>query len=157
MPLGMEVGLGPGHIVLDGDPAPPMGHSPPFSAHVCCDQMAGWSKMPRSRDVYFCPDDIVLDGDPAPPKVHSPPPNFWPISVVAKGLDGSRCHLVRGMPRPRPHCVRWGPSSPQGAQPRSNFWCMSVVAIQVDGLPLGVGIGPGPGQIVLDGDPAPPK
>jgi len=23
MPLGMELGLGPGHIVLDGDPAPP--------------------------------------------------------------------------------------------------------------------------------------
>jgi len=23
MPLGMEVGLGPGNIVLDGDPAPP--------------------------------------------------------------------------------------------------------------------------------------
>jgi len=23
MPRGMEVGLGPGHIVLDGDPAPP--------------------------------------------------------------------------------------------------------------------------------------
>ena len=22
-PLGIEVGLGPGHIVLDGDPAPP--------------------------------------------------------------------------------------------------------------------------------------
>ena len=30
MPLGREVGLGPGHIVLDGDPAPPSrkGHSP---------------------------------------------------------------------------------------------------------------------------------
>jgi len=29
MPLGMEVGLGPGHTVLDGDPAPPphKGHS----------------------------------------------------------------------------------------------------------------------------------
>jgi len=24
MPLDMEVGLGPGHIVLDGDPAPPL-------------------------------------------------------------------------------------------------------------------------------------
>jgi len=24
MPLGMELGLSPGHIVLDGDPAPPM-------------------------------------------------------------------------------------------------------------------------------------
>jgi len=23
MPFGMQVGLGPGHIVLDGDPAPP--------------------------------------------------------------------------------------------------------------------------------------
>ena len=31
MPLGMEVGLGPGHIVLDGDPAvpPPKGVQPP--------------------------------------------------------------------------------------------------------------------------------
>jgi len=30
MKLGMQVGLGPGHIVLDGDPAPPppKGHSP---------------------------------------------------------------------------------------------------------------------------------
>jgi len=32
MKLGMLVGLGPGHIVLDGDPAPPSpkGHSPPI-------------------------------------------------------------------------------------------------------------------------------
>jgi len=30
MPLGMKVGLGPGHIVLDGDPAPPKEHSPNF-------------------------------------------------------------------------------------------------------------------------------
>ena len=36
MSLGMEVGLGPGDIVLDGDPVPPnkKGHSPQFSAHV---------------------------------------------------------------------------------------------------------------------------
>ena len=31
MPLGMEVGLGPGHTVLDGDPAPSQnGHAPNF-------------------------------------------------------------------------------------------------------------------------------
>jgi len=32
MKLGMQVGRGPGHIVLDGDPAPPppKGHSPKF-------------------------------------------------------------------------------------------------------------------------------
>jgi len=37
MKLGMQVGLGPGHIVLGGDPAlpPPKGHSPQFSAHIC--------------------------------------------------------------------------------------------------------------------------
>jgi len=44
MSLGMDVGLGPGQIVLDGDlapelPLPRKGHSTPlFSAHVCCGQ-----------------------------------------------------------------------------------------------------------------------
>jgi len=37
MPLGKEVDLGPGHTVLDGDPAP---HTSPssLSAHVYCGQ-----------------------------------------------------------------------------------------------------------------------
>ena len=35
----MEVSLGPGHIVLDGDPVPPkMGQSTPISVHVYCGQ-----------------------------------------------------------------------------------------------------------------------
>jgi len=40
MPHGMEVGLSPGHIVLHGDPAPPLkkGQSPQFSAHIYCGQ-----------------------------------------------------------------------------------------------------------------------
>jgi len=39
MPLGMEVGLDPGDIVLDGDPAAPKrGAEPPFLAHVYCGQ-----------------------------------------------------------------------------------------------------------------------
>jgi len=29
MPLGREVGLGPGDIVLDGEPPPPKGAQPP--------------------------------------------------------------------------------------------------------------------------------
>jgi len=29
MKLGVQVGLGPGHTVLDGDPAPPKGAHPP--------------------------------------------------------------------------------------------------------------------------------
>ena len=41
MPVPTEVDLGPGHIVLDADPAPSTrkGHtSPLFSAHVYCGQ-----------------------------------------------------------------------------------------------------------------------
>jgi len=44
MKLGMQVGLGPGHIVLNGDPAlpPKSGTVAQFSAHVRCGQTAGW-------------------------------------------------------------------------------------------------------------------
>jgi len=71
MKLGMQIGLGPGHIVLGGDPAPPppKGHSPlpRFSAHIRCGQMAGWIKMPLGTELGLGPGDFVLDGDPAPP------------------------------------------------------------------------------------------
>jgi len=42
------------------------------------------------------PDDIVLDEDRAlPPKNGAQQlPTFRPMSIVAKRLDGSRCHLV---------------------------------------------------------------
>jgi len=80
MKFDVEVGLGPGHIVLDGHPAPPAqkGHSPQFSAHVCCDQTAGWINIPLGTEVDHGPGDIVLYGDPAPPKKGHSTPNFVP-------------------------------------------------------------------------------
>ena len=94
MPLGMEVGLSPADFMLDGDPAPlpKKGRSPQFSAHVYCGQTAAWIKMPLGVEVDLGPDDVVLDGDPAPlPKRGGAPfPNFRPMSIVAKRLDGSR-------------------------------------------------------------------
>ena len=53
MPLGMEVGLGRGDFVFDGDLA-----------------------IPRKKGTL-------------------PLPSFWPMSIVAKRPDGSRCHLLR--------------------------------------------------------------
>jgi len=93
----MEVGLGPGHIVLDWDPAPltKKGNYPQFSVHVCCGQMAGWIKMPLGTEVDLGPGDIVLDGNSACPQSDSTP-QFWPTCCVAKWLHGSRCHLVLG-------------------------------------------------------------
>jgi len=88
---GTEVGLGPGHIVLDGGPAPqprkgvcmkmPPAHlpiSPQFSAQVYCGQTVAWIKMPLGTEVVFGPDDIVLDRDtaPLPKKGVEPHPHF---------------------------------------------------------------------------------
>ena len=69
MKLGMQVGLGPGHTVLGGDPAPPLlkGHSPPFSANVRCGQTAEWTKIPLGMEVGLGLGDFVFDGVAAPP------------------------------------------------------------------------------------------
>jgi len=57
--------------------------------------MTGRIKMPLGMEVGLGPSDFVLDGDARLPKRgQSPFPNFRPISVVAKRLDGLRCHLV---------------------------------------------------------------
>jgi len=99
MALGMEVGLSPGDFVLDGDPALlKKGAEPPpqFSANFYCAQTAGCITMPLGMEVGLSPGDFVFDGDPAPlPKMgQSPLPNFRPMSIVAKRLDGSRSHLA---------------------------------------------------------------
>jgi len=68
MKLGMEVGLDPGHIVLDRYPAPPkLGTAPQFSAHVYGGQTVGWIKMPLGMEVVLGTSHIVLDGDLALP------------------------------------------------------------------------------------------
>jgi len=93
MSLGTEVGLGPGDVVLDGDPgAPKKGHSPPVIG-LYCDQTAGWIKTPLGKEVDLGPGHIVLDGDPASPsqKEHSSFPLFWPMSIVATVAHLSYC------------------------------------------------------------------
>ena len=43
---------------------------------------------------HFSLGDIVLDDDPALPTPKGHTPNFRPMSVVAKRLDGLRYYLV---------------------------------------------------------------
>ena len=92
MVLGMEVGLGPRHIVLDGDtaPSPQKGAQPQFLADFYCGQAAGCIKMPFGMEVGPGLRDIVFDVDPATPrkKGSTTPNQFWPMSIVAKWLDG---------------------------------------------------------------------
>jgi len=97
MPFGMDVGLGPAHILLDGDPAPPpkKGHSSPPVFGSCLLWPNGWMDQ----------DETWFGSRPRPwphcvrwkPSSISPsqPSNYRPMSVVAKRLVGSRCHLVQ--------------------------------------------------------------
>jgi len=111
----------------------------------------------RSRPWPHC----LRRGPSSPsPKVSAAPSNSRPISVVAKWLDGSRCHLVWSLDRTRSGvCVRWGPSFPlpkKGTEPPPQF-SAHVHCGQTAGwikMALGMEVGLGPGHIVLDGDPA---
>jgi len=68
MKLGLEVGLGPGHIVLDENSAPPKkGAQHPVQFWLMyCGQTASWIKMPLGTGVGLGPGHILLHGDPAP-------------------------------------------------------------------------------------------
>jgi len=82
-----------------GRSPPPKNEAKPplqFSAHFYCGQTAGCIKMPLGTEIGLSPGEFVFDGDPvpSPKRGPSPLPNFWPMSVVAKRLDGSRQHLA---------------------------------------------------------------
>jgi len=94
------LGLGPGDFVLDGDPAPlpKKGVEPPakiFGPCLLCqngwmDQDGTWrggKPQPRRLCIRWGPSLL-------PKRGRSLLPNFRPISIVAKRLDASRCHLV---------------------------------------------------------------
>ena len=113
MALGVEVGLGPGHIVLDGDPSPP-------------------------------------------------PPNVRPMSIVAKRLDVSRCHLVRRWASAQTTLCCVGiqlptPSPKRGCNPQFSAHVYCGQTAEWIKMPFGAEVGIGPGDIVLDGELVPPK
>ena len=73
----MHVGLGPGHIVLDGTQLPlPKGVQPPiFGPYLL--QPNGCIKISLDMELVLGPGDFVLDGDPAP--LHQKGPSPSPI------------------------------------------------------------------------------
>jgi len=73
MALGTKVGLGPRHIVLDGDPATlsKKGTEPQFSAHCYCGQTAGCIKMLRRLCVIWEPSPLPKkEAEPAHYSAH---------------------------------------------------------------------------------------
>ena len=125
---------------------------------VYCGQTVGWIKMKLGTQVDLSPGHIVSDGDQL--TLHqrgtaTPPQKNRPISVAAKWLHGSRCHLVWSYRSwPRRLCVRWGPRSPSpkggGAPPKfsAHVYCGQTAGWMK--LVLGMEVGFSPADFVLD-------
>ena len=154
----MEVDLGPGDFVLDGDPAPPhpKGHSPPiFGPYPLrpkgfIDQDATWyggRPRPRRLCVRWGPRSLL-------PKKGRSPPMFGPRILWPNVQDAN---WYGGRHRPSRHCVRWGPSCPSPKGVHSLQFSANVRCGQTAGwtkMSLGMEVGLGPGDFVFDGDPA---
>jgi len=124
---------------------------------VYCGQAVGWIKMKLGTQVGLSPGNIVLDGDPAPP----PPkegaaPNFRPMYVVAKWLDGSRCHLAgREVGLSPSHIVLDEDPAPLPQREQSPQFSAHVYCGHSAGW-IKMKLGAQVGLIVLDGDSDPP-
>jgi len=163
MPLGTEVGLGRGDIVLDGDPGrSPIkrGHSTPkFLVHVYGGQTAEWIRMLLGMEVGLGPDHTVRWG-PNFPQKGTQPPVFGPCLLWPNGWMDQDALWYADMPRPKQHFVRGGHSSTQKgstakghSSPPPHFltdvYCgQTAVCIRI---PVGTDAGLGSGDIVLDG------
>ena len=116
--------------------------------------------MSLGTAVGLDPGNIVLDADRAPPP-RGPAPSqiLGPCLLWPNGWMDQDATWYGGRPRPRPYSVRWRLSSPskKGHSPR---FLAHVCCDQMAGwikMSLGTEVGLGPGDIVLDGDPAHPQ
>jgi len=114
------------------------------------------------REVGLHTSNTVLDGDPAPlpdKKGQSPLPIFSPCLLWTSGWVHQDATWHAGRPRPRRYCDGWGPSSPslKGHSPQFSAHVRCGQTVRWAEMRLGTEVGLGPGDFVLDGDPAPPK
>jgi len=125
-----EVGLDPSNVVLDGDPALlPQKGTPQFSAHVYCSQTAGWIRMPLGTEVGLGYRRRCYMGTQLP-LTGARLPVFGPCLLWPNGWMDEDATCYGSRRRPRPHCVRRGPSSPRanrGHISSPSFRPMSVV------------------------------
>ena len=97
MPLGMEVGLSPGHIVLDGEPTPPKMAQPPiFGPYLLwpngwVDQDATWYHGGRPWPRGLCVRWVPI---PSPEKGGRAAPNFRPMFIIVIVITLEHCTVV---------------------------------------------------------------
>jgi len=159
----MEVGFGPSHIVLDGDPAPPHQKRETTPNFQSMSVVAKWldgatwyggRPQPRRHCVRWeaC----------SPPKEGGTAPQFWPtccgqtaawIKVplgtgVGLSTQATLCYMRTQLPLKKGHTT---------PPPFSAPVCCGQTAAGWIKMPLDREVDVGKGDIVLHGDPVPPK
>jgi len=102
----------------------------------------------------------LFDGDPARPlpRKGQSPPICCSCLLQPNGCMDQDATWYGGSPWPTRHCVKWGPSSTplKGHSPQfsANVHCGRTAGWTK--MPLGMEVGPCPGDFMFDGDPATP-
>ena len=115
VPLGVEVGLASGHIVLDGAQLPPIFGPCLLWPNGWMDHDATWyGGRPRPR--RHC---VRLESNPFPHKGAQLPPILRPCLLWRNGCMHQDTAWYGDRPQHSRHYVRWGPNSPspKGAEP----------------------------------------
>jgi len=132
----LEVGLGPVHIVVDGDTAPlpktAGGRAPQKIFGPSLLWPNGWIHQDATwyGGIGLGLRDIVFDVDPATPRkrAHPPHPIFGPCLMWPIGWMDEDAAWYGSRPRPRPHCTRRGPPPAKMAQQPPSFRPTSILA-----------------------------
>jgi len=73
-----------------------------------------WIKMPLGMVLGIGPGDFMLDGKPCSPYKGGTPQLSAHVYLWPNGWMDQDATWYGGRPRPRRHCVRWGPAPPKG-------------------------------------------
>jgi len=167
MSLGMELGLGSGDFVLDGDPAPPPqkgGGPPPQIFGLCFLRPNGWMDEAGTwHGGRPQPRGLCVRWRPSPLPKGAQPTIFGPYLLRPNGCMDQDVTWYGARPRPRRLCVRRGPRCPLpkrgGADPLifRPMFIVTKMAGWMKQLVLGTVVGLSQGECVRWGPSPSPK
>jgi len=119
-----------------------------------CIVLNSWMDQDATPSNALCPAHCVRWGPSSPNKGYSSPLLFGPCVLWPCGCMNHDASWSEGRPRPRPRDVRWdlAPSNKGAQQPPIFGRCVLWPRKRLAG---GTNVGLGPGDVALDGDPAP--
>jgi len=118
-------GPGPGHIVLDGEPVPlpkkgaeQGGRAPNFRPIFIVAKRLDASRCQLVWRWASAQATLCSMGTQVPPEQSAHPlsPSFWPMFLWPNGWMDEDATWYGSRTRPRPHCIRRGPSSARKGQ-----------------------------------------